>query len=168
MCHSTLLGILLGVFATKLFWRWRAYRHGHGCAGGHCGPSGAARWARRCGFGPFNRWAGSGAGFGPGPGQAAGRSLDEFLHHLDLNQRQQEESAPVFALLRERLGSSGARVEGVLAALAADSFDRARVESIVADVAPAERQKLVEGLEHVHTILIPEQRQYLRGQLFTI
>lgn len=168
MCHSVLFGLLLSAFFVRVAMRWHRYQAlgpgacgGGGCGGGFGGrrfggPFGWRRWERfghfADGFGGFER-----------PGRAV--HLGEIVRDLELNARQQEEAQPVLTQLREQLGHSPLRFRGALSAVAAESFDRARAERVVDGVAPDQRGKLLEGLEHLHNILIPEQREVLRARL---
>lgn len=165
MCHSWFLGLLVGVLAFKVL-RYCAWRHGFG--GRHCGAfrhhDGPCRGGRR-GFVYF-RAGGFGEGdFGVPPGSQSARPISQVLKSLELNQRQQEEALPVLTLLQEVAGSTGPRVEAALLAVAAARFEPQLVEGILADVPPGPRRELVDGLEHLHNILIPEQRETLREQL---
>ncbi len=164
MCHPVLFGFIFGVFLAKMLRRWAFYRNGGGgCCGGH--------WARRRaawrygGFGPFGGHGGHWARAGAGPAAATGRPLEELVRGLDLSTRQQQEATPILGLAREHLGGSGPRLEGALAAVAGERFDRARAEEALADSPPEVRRELLDGLEHLHNILIPEQREHLRAQL---
>jgi hypothetical protein len=177
MCHSWFFGLLLGIVAFKAArfcaWRWHAH-HGGGCGnrfGNGYGPGfgdGSCRGRRRGFF--YFRAGGYGPGF-PGFGDngwappAAQRSVGDVLKSLELNQRQQEEALPVLSLLQEVAGPSGPRVEAVLLAVAAGRFEPQIVEGVLADVPPGPRRELVDGLEHLHNILIAEQRETLREQL---
>ena len=154
MCHSLLFGLLLGAFVARLAFRRRFHHAWHG---GAC-----AAWRGPSGDGRFGRFYDGVQGF-----ERAGRSfnLGELVRDLELNARQQEEAQPVLTQLREQLGGSQLRLRGALAAVAAEGFDRARAESVVTDVAPEVRLQLLEGLEHLHDILIPEQREVLRARL---
>lgn len=152
MCHSVLFGFLIGALVTRMFIRYRSFLHHGGCGGRRHG------WARGCHQGS-RRWR---AGFQPGPAYPA---IDELVAGLELNQRQQEEARGVLGLIKEQLGDRSAQAHAALAAVAAEPFDRLEAEGALRDVPPALRRELVDGLEHVHTILIPEQRAALRERL---
>jgi Spy/CpxP family protein refolding chaperone len=138
MCLSLLFGLLLGACAARLALRWR-----------FGGPGCHARFRHFDDLQRFSR----------------GISLGEVVQSLELSQRQREEAQPVLAQLRELLGHSPLRLRSALAAVATEPFDRARAEAITAELTADARQRLVDGLEHLHTILIPEQRQVLRDLL---
>lgn len=171
MCHSFLFSLLFGILLARVLFRWRyggcgAWRQGGGACGGAGfgglrGGRGFGRWARR-GFpgGPFG-----GGGAFPEAFQGGARPIETILQGLELNQRQQEEAAPVLNLLTEAVGRAGARVEFALAAVAAESFERGRLEGLLVDAPTELRRELIDGLEHVHNILIPEQRAHLLKQL---
>jgi hypothetical protein len=165
MCHSWFLGLLVGVLAFKAL-RYCAWRHGFG--GRHCGGfrphHGPCRGGRR-GFVCFRSGGYGEADFGGPAGSQGTRPINQVLKSLELNQRQQEEALPVLTLLQEVAGSSGPRIEAVLLAVAAARFEPQLVEGVLADVPPGPRRELVDGLEHLHNILIPEQRETLREQL---
>lgn len=184
MCHSLLFGLLIGALATRLFFRMRYLRHfGGGCYGGRCG----GRFGRFEGRFDGGRWRAGfpGAPFGVGQagatgaagaagqagaaaqaaGAAAQRPVAELVGGLELNPRQQVEVSTVLALLTEQVGDRGLQASAALRAVASEPFDRMGAEDALATVAPALRRELVDGLEHVHTILIPEQREVLRKAL---
>ncbi len=151
MCHPVLFGLLIGVLAAKLLRRFSS------CRGG-CG----SRWEFR--HGPFGRdFRGSYSSFAGA--RSVTRSIDELLLGLDLNKRQQEEAQPILDRLVERTGKSGPRLTAALSAVAAERFDRAQAERIFTDAPPEAGRELVDGLEHFHNILIPEQREHLRARL---
>lgn len=102
---------------------------------------------------------------GPTRSKATGISLDEVTKGLELHERQRAEAEPVLSRVKEWLGSRGPRVEAVLLVLAADRFDGESLLPLLAELPPTERRELVEGLEHLHTILISEQREVLRKAL---
>ncbi len=167
MCHPVLFGLLLGVLAAKLLRRFS------GCGGCH----GGRRGGRRFGGGFGARWGGGdhsgldrdfrGAPFSDGSGAARtpSRPIEELLLGLDLNQRQKEEAQPIFDRLAEFFGRSGPRLSAALSAIAAERFDRGQVEALFAGASPEVRRDLPDGMEHVHNILIPEQREHLRARL---
>lgn len=92
-------------------------------------------------------------------------SLDEATRGLELHERQRAEAEPVVNRLKEWLGSRGPRISAVLTVLSQERFDGEALGPILGDLPPAERRELFEGLEHLHTILIPEQRESLRRAL---
>ena len=155
MCHSVLFGFLIGALVTRMFIRYRFFRHyygrGGGCGHGRCHQNG----------GDQRRWR---AGFQPAPTRTY-PAIDEVVAGLELNQRQQDEARGVLSLIKEQLGDRSAQAHAVLAAVAAEPFDRLEAEAALSAVPPALRRELVDGLEHVHTILIPEQRAALRERL---
>jgi hypothetical protein len=174
MCHSILMGLILGFLASRVFIglrRLRAMRYGQdlGCGGWH-------RHAMR--GGPFHRYWQHGRHGEPGPGAAffsrfmapgLGKSIEELAGALDLNARQQQEAAPALTRLREYLGERGPHMEAALSAVAGERFDRQRLQDLLAHpslvVPPEVTRELLDGLEHLHNILIPEQREALRDQL---
>lgn len=167
---------------------------GPGCRGGHGGPGFHGGWGgfRGPGVGPhrrgFYRWGVrwnqggfypgddlDGAGYAAPAGQAqtqaptptTGKSAEELIKGMDLNQRQRAEAQPVLALLKAQLGPSGAALEAALATVAAEQFDPAKVRAALQldHAPPALAHDILDGLEHFHTILIPEQRESLRDAL---
>ena len=170
MCHPVLFGLLAGIFAFKMMRRMSYLRHkGGGCGGGFT----VSRWG---GWGPGRRWSGhwghgehhgQGGGFDGGNTTSASQPIEVILQGLDLNQRQKEEAQPIFDRLAEFLGRSGPRLHAALLTIAAESFDRKKAEAIFSGAAPDVQKELPEGMEHVHNILIPEQREHLRGRLGT-
>lgn len=143
---------------------------GSGFAGG-CGPgAGPGRGGWAVGYGGpgwHDGWdpRGEGAARGVARGKATGVTLDEATRSLELHERQRAEAEPVLNRVKEWLGSRGPRIEAVLTALAAERFDVDSLLPIVAELPPTERRELLEGLEHLHTILISEQREVLRKAL---
>jgi hypothetical protein len=170
MCCSTLLGFVVGILLFKAFRRFRHFRHG-ACGYGGCSGhrrwdgDGEDAWQRRGHW----RWGGYGAGPAGGGGgegaKATGRPLEAFVGGLELSERQHAEAAPVFSFLRERLGSSGQRIEAALSVLAAERFDPTPLLALTGELPQGLQRELVDGLEHVHTILISEQREHLRREL---
>lgn len=193
MCGSILFGFLFGIVLSKIARRayWRFHGGGGGCGGGSCGSGFRGRY-RSFGYGHGGPWGhGHGgsfrawgvAGFSPysdgGPGAEAqgqtdynaagksGKTVDELFGGLELSQRQRAEAAPVLVLVKGVFGSRGATVETVLASLQSETFDAAAIERGIAGrpLPNGVRQELFEGLEHLHTILITEQRQALKTAL---
>jgi hypothetical protein len=181
MCCSTLFGFIVGVVLFKVFRRWAAWRFGYGAGGcghggGGCGGHGRAynRWNQGGSYdrGFSNQSAANSSGFAGSAANAAGntssqsgRPLDDLVRGLELNQRQQEEAAPVFALIKQRLGVVGTRVDLAIGLLAADRFDPTPLVEQLGDLPEPLRRDLIDGLEHIHTILISEQREALKREL---
>lgn len=148
-------------------------RYGPGFAAGY-GPGYGPGWGERGGWGYQGppggddpRGADSEWGFDGGQVRARVKniSLDEATRGLELHERQRAEAEPVVNRLKEWLGSRGPRISAVLTVLSQERFDGEALGPILADVPPTERRELYEGLEHLHTILIPEQRESLRRAL---
>ena len=99
------------------------------------------------------------------PPRSSGRSGEDLARALELHERQRTEAEPVLSLIKEWLGSRGARADAVLATLVPERFDAGPLLRQIDDVPPGPRNALVEGLEHLHTILISEQRDALRAAL---
>ena len=91
--------------------------------------------------------------------------MDDLARALELHERQRTEAEPVLSLIKEWLGSRGARADAALATLVPERFDAGPLLRQIDDVPPGPRNALVEGLEHLHTILISEQRDALRAAL---
>lgn len=148
-------------------------RYGPGYGPG-CGPGYGPGWADRGGWGPHG-YPGAGDERQEGePGFEAGQavrarvkniSLDEATRGLELHERQRAEAEPVLNRLKEWLGSRGPRISAVLIVLSQERFEGEALGPILGDLPPSERRELYEGLEHLHTILIPEQRESLRRAL---
>lgn len=188
MCGAMLVGLILGALTFKAMRRFAYFHHGHhgGCAAGGCGagpgfgPHGGHRgrrflyyrWGGPAGFGGFGegRYGGypddnpfgvrGGTGTRPAP-----KPIPEILRTLELNERQQQEATPVLALAQEWLGPAGPRIEAALLLVAADQFEPVLAEGLLSGAPEGVQRELVEGLEHLHTILIAEQREQLRTQL---
>lgn len=193
MCGAIIFGLIFGALTLRAMKRWAYYHHGcgggglgHGCGGpgaghGHCGGPRGRRFM-------YYRWGGAGGGWGAGPwgghgqpdgsfapdnpfgirgaaARPAGKPIAEVLRSLELNERQQQEAAPVLALAHEWLGPSGPRIEAALLAVAAERFEPVLVEGLLADAPAPIQREILDGLEHLHTILISEQREQLRTQL---
>lgn len=189
MCGALLVGLLFGALTLKAMRRW-AYFHNGGCGpgaygfGSGCGPHGGHsghfghrgrrfmyyRWGGPGGYGE-GRWGGYGTDdnpFGVRSGArypSATKPIPEILRSLELNERQQQEATPVLALAQEWLGPAGPRIEAALLAIAADRFEPVLVEGLLVGAPEGVQRELTEGLEHLHTILIAEQREQLRNQL---
>lgn len=188
MCGALLVGLIFGALALKAMRRWayfhhggygpgpHGFGHGHGCGahGGHFGHRGRRfmyyRWAGPGGHGE-GRWGGYGMDDNPFGVRSGGRypsatkPIPEILRSLELNERQQQEATPVLALAQEWLGPAGPRIEAALLAIAADRFEPVLIEGLLADAPEGVQRELTEGLEHLHTILIAEQREQLRNHL---
>lgn len=152
MCCSMLFGFVVGVLAFKVLRcvGWFFGRGRAGCANHRC--CGAA--GHRSGYTRSEN------------GSVAGRlSIDGILPGLELNERQHVEAAPIFALLSERLGGRGPRIEIALSILAKERFDAAPLADELLGLSPGEQRRILDGLEHLHTILIAEQREYLNKEL---
>jgi len=193
MCCGTLLGFIVGVVVFKIFRRWAAWRFGYG--GHSCGHFGSGcgghhrsynRWRNYGpGHGAWDRGgaaqgsdfgastgAGSGAGSGSNSSSSAGsgaassgRPIDDLVRVLELNQRQKDEAAPVFSLIKQRLGVLGPRVDLALSVIAGDRFEPEPLLAQLGDLPDFVQHELCEALEHLHTILINEQREALRKEL---
>jgi Spy/CpxP family protein refolding chaperone len=135
-CHPVLMGAVGGFLAVKLIHRLRHHHHHHG---------------------HFRHFRG-------GPAR-----LFWIARELELDRRQKQE---IWAVMREVRRSVGelrfGRIEGMDAiadALSSETFDKAAVEAAAAKQGEAfaeVRAKVVAGLERVHAILRPEQRERLR------
>jgi hypothetical protein len=156
--------------------------YGAGCGSGYGarrhGPGWGPGWADRSGWGFHGHPGAYGGddprGFDGEPGFDGGQavrarvknvSLDEATRGLELHERQRAEAEPVVNRLKEWLGSRGPRISAVLTVLSQERFDAEALGPILGDLPPTERRELFEGLEHLHTILIPEQRESLRRAL---
>ena len=151
MCHGIILGVLGGLLVARLI--RRRFRgggcggwHGHGHHGGWDGPWGGG-WRGRHGGGP-------GAWF--------------IARRLGLDPVQEAEVEALFIDVRESLGElrTGGRawIDETLQSVAADDFDRARVEHAAAQqgqVVDRLRGKLVDAAQKLHELLTPEQRRRL-------
>jgi hypothetical protein len=189
MCCGTLLGFIVGVVVFKIFRRWAAWRFGsggHSCGhfasgcGGHYrsynrwrnyGP-GHGGWdrggaAQGSDFGAAsNSNAGSNVGSSAASSAAStGRPIDDLVRVLELNQRQKDEAAPVLSLIKQRLGVLGPRVDLALVVIAGDRFEPEPLLAQLGDLPDFVQHELCEALEHLHTILISEQREALRKEL---
>jgi Spy/CpxP family protein refolding chaperone len=154
MCHGIILGVLGGLLVAKLVHR---RLHGGGCGGHRHGWHGGGPWSGRGGWGG---WRGRRGGGGPGAW---------FLsHRLGLDPVQEAEVEAILIDVRESFGElrDGGRawIDEALETVAADDFDRARVENAAAQQGQAVdrlRGKLVDAAQKLHEILTPEQRRRL-------
>jgi hypothetical protein len=128
---------------------------GHGGHGSHGGHGGHGSYEAQ--DNPF--------GIRGAAARPAGKPIAEVLRSLELNERQQQEATPVLALAHEWLGPSGPRIEAALLAVASERFEPVLVEGLLTDAPEPVQREILEGLEHLHTILISEQREQLRTQL---
>ena len=176
------IGLMLGMFgifaASRLIWRLR--RGGWGPGGGHHrfghhGPFGGG-W-HRGGHADHDGYDDRGDerhGFGPRGGRGrgwSGLSMRWLARELELNPRQREE---VEGVLDEIRGATSAvrGLDGDLGALAHafgdDTLDKARIDEVAqkrAEAMTAASKVIVDGLDHLHAVLIPEQRRKLRDLL---
>jgi hypothetical protein len=193
MCCGTLLGFIVGVVVFKIFRRWAAWRFGHGGGSCHhrgsgCGGHGRGynRWsnygpghgawdrggaAQGSDFGASTSAGGSSGSSGGADNSAAsaaaatGRPIDDLVRVLELNQRQKDEALPVLSLIKQRLGVLGPRVELALSVIASDRFAPEPLIAQLGDLPDFVQGELIDALEHLHTILISEQREALRKEL---
>ena len=144
MCTSVLLGVVGGALVAKLLLRRRFYRGG-GCGG----------FARHGGFGRFRGWHDADVA-------ESGIDLASLAGTLELNARQREDASEVLTKLADA-GVRGDKLKAALALAGADTFEPILVEEALgfADLGPRGKEVL-DGLEHLHHILTPEQRQKLR------
>ena len=175
MCGSIFFGVLVGIMALKAARRWMYFRGGCGPAAMRCGHRGACGHGHGPGHGHghnhdgrfmFYRWSnehGHGAGFASRT--PAARSLQELVRGLELNQRQRDEAAPVLTLIEEWLGGNGPRVDATLLTIASERFEPVVLHGLLSELPEPIQRQLIEGLEHLHTILIPEQKEALRREL---
>lgn len=189
MCCGALFGFIVGVVLFKVFRRWASWRFGYGGGSCHHFGSGCGGHHRS-----YNRWRNYGPGYGAwdrggaaqgsdfgastsgssansASGSAAsavpssGRPIDEFVRVLELNQCQKDEAAPVISLIKQRLGVLGPRVDLALSVIASDRFEPEPLIAQLGDLPDFVQHELIEALEHLHTILISEQREALRKEL---
>ena len=156
----------LGVLAAARF----ALRRRYGCAHGGCGHGHGG-----CGHGQRGGFSGFGGGFRRRGGDVAQRMqgwTGAFLaRELELNPRQKEEVEGVLTSIREALAElRGARADlgGVAGAFGDEAFDKARVDALADQRLEAigkARQVIIDGLDQLHAVLIPEQRRRLRELL---
>ena len=184
--------VLFRVFRRYRAWRY-GYGEG-GCGGGfggpfghrHSGCGGHGHGFHRANYAGYGWRAGSAFDGASGRGFAgsasddgavnarsdgasnippSGRALDDLVRSLELNQRQKTEAEPVFALIKQRLGVVGPKVDSALHVIAADRFDPAPLAAQLANLPEPLQRELLDGLEHLHTILISEQREQLKREL---
>jgi hypothetical protein len=140
MFHPVILGVVGGALAARALIR---IRHGRGCAGGGRMAFGGRRWRR---------------GGGDGRARVAPIQLSAAIAALELNARQKEELDEVLQTLRQSLGveqlESWPGLSRALRAVGAETFDRAQFDGEL-------RGEALDGLEHLHNILTPEQRTQL-------
>lgn len=155
MCHSVLMGFLAGAVAMKMLHRWRRCHNGGGnsCGGNSCG----GRFGRRFGG---SGWRRAGGGW---------FRVIAALRGLDLNDRQRADAREVLGRIKESIADERARAfDDLIGAVGGETFDRARAESAIAAaprVPEGARKEILDGLEHLHNILTPEQRAKLRDTL---
>ena len=154
MCTSVLLGIVGGALVAKLMLR---RRFGGGCGqGGGCGEGGFGRH----GFGRgFRGWRRGGEGVELADSR---EGIARLLGTLELNARQREETDELLTRL-VGAGVRGDRLRAVLATAGAETFEPILAEEALgfADLGPRAKDVL-DGVEHLHNILTPEQREKLR------
>ncbi len=176
MCSlSIVVPILAGLLLTKMLvrafiWRRRmAFGGGHGHFRGGCGGGGGHGWRawRRHGqqLGADITGAGGGQVFvrNEAPIVDVRSELSALFGSLELAEAQRDEVDDVMAIARRSVGDERfARWTGLVAALgvvAEDTFDPIRVAGALG---PNANKQLVDGLEHLHNILLPEQAEQLR------
>jgi hypothetical protein len=147
MCTGVLLGVLGGALIAKLALR-RRFGHGGGCGG-----RGFGRHAWHRG----RNWRG-----GEGAYEPPSIDLAALAGGLDLSSRQREDAGDVLARLDEA-GVRGEQLRAVLAHAGADTFEPILVEEALGwrDLGAREKE-ILDGVEHLHHILTPEQRDKLR------
>jgi hypothetical protein len=144
MFHPVFLGVVGGALVARMVMR---IRHGRGCAGGSRMAFGGRRWRR----GRVDGRAAAGV---------APIELSTVIGALELNARQKQELDEVLQTLRQSLGVE--RIEAwpglsrALRLVGGATFDRA-------ELAAHEQlsDEAIDGLEHLHNILTPEQRAQL-------
>ncbi|HZS41489.1 MAG TPA: periplasmic heavy metal sensor [Polyangia bacterium] len=116
-------------------------------------------------------WGRHGHG-GFGRGRFGGRGMFFALRRLGLDRGQREQVWSVVHDVKQSFGELRAgKLRGLDAAVDAVSgptFDRTRVEAEAAKQGEAfgrARQAIVDGLERIHAILTPEQRERLRSMM---
>jgi len=182
MCSlSFLIPIVAGLLLTKMlvhafFWRRRAMYGGHhGHFRGGCGGHGRGGWRGR-------RMDISDAG---GDAQVFVRNaqfvesqpvtvdvtiqLSALFGTLELAEAQRDEVDDVMALARRSVGDEQfRRWTGLVAALGVvgeETFDPIRTAGALG---PQANKQLVDGLEHLHNILLPEQAEQLRAGVISL
>ena len=174
MCSlSIVVPVLAGIFLTRMlvrafFWR-RMARGGYGnfrggCGGGH-GWRGWRRHGQQLGA-DFRGGGGGGQVFvrNEAPIVDVREQLSALFGSLELAEAQRDEVDDVMAIARRSVGDAGfARWTGLVAALgvvAEDTFDPIRVAGALG---PNANKQLVDGMEHLHNILLPEQAEQLKA-----
>ena len=155
MSHPVLIGVLGGLLAFKVIRRMMWHRYG-GMYGGCYGRGFRGRRGFRGG------WQGR-PNFG-GPGR-----FFWLMRELDLDRKQKHAVWGVVQDVKRSIGElrySGVEgLESMVDALGQETFDRASVDAAAqkqGDAMADVRQKIVSGLERIHAILTPEQRERLR------
>ncbi len=141
MFHPVILGVIGGALVAKMVLR-RRYARAGGCAGGMA--EGGRHWRRGRGLA---RWT------APAPAV----QLATLIGSLELNARQKEEFDEVLATVRNAVGvekiDAWPGLGKALRVAGTEPFDRAELAELPEDA--------VDGLEHLHNILTPEQRERL-------
>jgi hypothetical protein len=150
MISPIVVGLVGGAFAARMMMR-RAWRRRNGEGG--CG--GSRRWQRWQGRRGFGRFAAPDVDVA----RLAAERLAAQVAALELNTRQQEEVAEVFATIRTQAQvkavSDWPALDRALASVSGDSFDVDQVKD--------QPEAILDALEHLHTILTAEQRATLRA-----
>jgi len=128
----------------------------------------AARFASRRLHGRRG-YRGCGGSLGPRFGL---RRLFSIARQLDLDREQRRVLEEVAHQVRRAAGDarfeSRGSLDALLESVAADSFDRARIEQLAAERGQSigrVKDELVDGLARIHEVLRPEQRAKLRDLL---
>jgi hypothetical protein len=141
MFHPVILGVLGGALIARVVLRRR--RHAYGCGGGGMGYRGRRFFRREA------RWT---------PPEPAVK-LSTLIGALELNARQKEEFDEVLKSVKTSVGADNLEawpgLGPALRVVGGDSFDRERLDGL-----PPEA---IDGFEHLHNILTPEQRDQLRA-----
>jgi Spy/CpxP family protein refolding chaperone len=164
MLSGIIAGAVGALVVSKVMWRVRRGR----CGGGGCGGGGYG--FRRGGWGRHARFGHHGGFMRGGGGR---RRLEWLLRDLELNPRQREEVEAVIHEVRDKLGglelgNIRGNLGSVVEAFGDESFDRGKLDAVAAQKGEAFQQAkkaVLDGLERVHDILIPEQRARLRQLL---
>jgi cobalamin biosynthesis protein CobD/CbiB len=148
MISPIVVGLLGGAFAARIMMR-RAWRRSSGGCGGS-----SQRWQRWQGRRGFGRFAAPDVDVA----QVAAARLAAQVAALELNARQQEEVAEVFATIRAQAQvksvSDWPALDRALQAISGDELDLKKLGD--------QPEAILDALEHLHTILTPEQRATLR------
>jgi hypothetical protein len=162
MCHvGFLIPLVLGLIALRVVMRvlwWRRARGYYGGGGGGCGRMGwHARWR--------HGWHG-------GPSREEGqvfvdrgrdsRDVEAAFASLDLSSGQRDQVAEVFEAFRDAGYNNWNGLIGALVLVTEDRFDAIRVAG---QLGPMATREMVDALEHVHNILLDEQRAALAAVL---